>query len=91
MTVITDPDTDEKMLCMGLGFMPVAAVVDPELTLSLQRYAPGGGAGGDAMVLAMREIIDELVRSNAAVEVRPFKFVSTFREAYPLFAQRTDV
>ena len=35
VTVITDPDTDEKMLCMGLGFMPVAAVVDPELTLSL--------------------------------------------------------
>ena len=42
------------------------------------------------MVLALREITDELIRSNAAREVRPFKFVSTFRTAFPLFAQRTD-
>jgi ubiquitin carboxyl-terminal hydrolase 14 len=42
------------------------------------------------MVVAMREMVDELLRSNAAREVRPFKFVSTFRQAFPLFAQRTD-
>lgn len=35
VTVITDPDQDEKMLCIGLGFLPVAAIVDPELTWSL--------------------------------------------------------
>ncbi|OLF81300.1 alcohol dehydrogenase [Maricaulis sp. W15] len=35
VTVITDPDNDEKMLCMGLAFMPVAAILDPDLTLSL--------------------------------------------------------
>lgn len=34
-TIITDDDTDEKMLCVGLGFMPVAALVDFTLTLSL--------------------------------------------------------
>ncbi|GGC09600.1 alcohol dehydrogenase [Marinobacterium zhoushanense] len=34
-TIITDADKDEKMLCVGLGFMPVAALVDYELTLSL--------------------------------------------------------
>ncbi|SJZ57133.1 iron-containing alcohol dehydrogenase [Vibrio cincinnatiensis] len=35
VTVITDDTNDEKMLCMGLGFMPMAALIDFELTLSL--------------------------------------------------------
>lgn len=30
--VITDGDTDEKMLCAGLAYLPVAALVDHELT-----------------------------------------------------------
>ncbi len=34
-TIITDADKDEKMLCVGQGFMPVAALVDYELTLSV--------------------------------------------------------
>lgn len=34
-TVITDDSTDEKMLCAGLSFLPTAAVVDYELTLSM--------------------------------------------------------
>lgn len=34
-TIITDEKTDEKMLCVGVGFMPVAALVDYTLTLSL--------------------------------------------------------
>ncbi|MGW1785833.1 iron-containing alcohol dehydrogenase [Streptomyces sp. NPDC002143] len=34
-TVITDSATDEKMLCSGPAFLPVAAVVDFELTLSM--------------------------------------------------------
>ncbi|MBU3018251.1 iron-containing alcohol dehydrogenase [Paraglaciecola agarilytica] len=34
-TIITDASTDEKMLCMGPGLMPIAAIVDYELTLSL--------------------------------------------------------
>jgi alcohol dehydrogenase class IV len=33
--VITDTETQEKMLWMGLGLMPVAALVDFELTLSM--------------------------------------------------------
>ncbi len=34
-TIITDETSDEKMLCVGIGFMPVAALVDYNLTLSL--------------------------------------------------------
>jgi alcohol dehydrogenase class IV len=32
-TVITDAATDEKMLCAGLAYLPVAALIDYELTL----------------------------------------------------------
>lgn len=35
--VITDTATQEKMLCMGLGLVPVAALVDFELTMSMPR------------------------------------------------------
>lgn len=34
-TIITDEHSDEKMLCVGIGFMPVAALIDYGLTLSL--------------------------------------------------------
>ncbi|WP_193046251.1 iron-containing alcohol dehydrogenase [Mycolicibacterium baixiangningiae] len=34
-TVITDDETDEKMLCPGLSFLPLAIVVDFELTLTM--------------------------------------------------------
>ena len=34
-TVITDSATDEKMLCLGPAFLPLAAVVDVELTMSM--------------------------------------------------------
>lgn len=34
-TVISDTETNEKMLCPGLSFLPVAAIVDFELTLSM--------------------------------------------------------
>jgi alcohol dehydrogenase class IV len=33
-TVVTDSETHEKMLCIGQSFLPVAAIVDYELTLS---------------------------------------------------------
>jgi len=34
-TIITDSATDEKMLCVGPAFLPVAAIIDYELTLSM--------------------------------------------------------
>ncbi|MBN8847937.1 MULTISPECIES: iron-containing alcohol dehydrogenase [unclassified Sphingomonas] len=36
-TIITDEATDEKMLCPGLAYLPVAALVDYELTFSKPR------------------------------------------------------
>lgn len=34
-TVISDSDSDEKMLCPGMSFLPFAAIIDYELTLSM--------------------------------------------------------
>ncbi|MDT0595037.1 iron-containing alcohol dehydrogenase [Glaciecola petra] len=34
-TIITDQDTDEKMLCAGPAYVPAAAIIDYTLTLSL--------------------------------------------------------
>ncbi|ROQ48678.1 iron-containing alcohol dehydrogenase [Pseudomonas putida] len=34
-TIITNEKTDEKLLCAGVGFMPVAALIDYKLTLTL--------------------------------------------------------
>jgi len=34
-TVITDTETDEKMLCAGLGYVPTCALVDYTLTLTM--------------------------------------------------------
>lgn len=34
-TVISDSDSDEKMLCPGQAFLPLAAIVDFELTVSM--------------------------------------------------------
>ncbi|WEV29000.1 iron-containing alcohol dehydrogenase [Streptomyces sp. 71268] len=34
-TIITDSANDEKMLCMGPAFLPLAAIVDVELTISM--------------------------------------------------------
>lgn len=34
-TIITDTDNDEKMLCQGPSFMPVAALIDADLTVSM--------------------------------------------------------
>lgn len=34
-TIITDGETEEKMLCIGPAFLPSAAIIDYELTLSM--------------------------------------------------------
>jgi alcohol dehydrogenase class IV len=34
-TIISDSASDEKMLCSGLGFLPTAAIIDYELTMSM--------------------------------------------------------
>lgn len=56
VTVITDGATDEKMLCMGAGLMPAAAIVDFELTLSLPPRTTAD-TGIDAMTHAIEAYV----------------------------------
>lgn len=55
-TVIQDSDTDEKMLCLGLSFMPVAAIVDYELTLTMPRRLTAD-TGIDALTHAIEAYV----------------------------------
>ena len=54
--VITDTETGEKMLCMGLGMMPVAALVDYELTLSMP-YRLTADTGIDSLCHALEAYV----------------------------------
>lgn len=56
VAVITDTETQEKMLCMGLGLMPVAALVDFELTLSMP-YRLTADTGIDSLCHAMEAYV----------------------------------
>ncbi len=55
-TVIQDSDTEEKMLCLGLSFMPVAAIVDYELTLTMPRRLTAD-TGIDALTHAIEAYV----------------------------------
>jgi len=56
VAVITDTDTQEKMLCMGLGLMPVAALVDYELTLTMP-YRLTADTGLDSLCHALEAYV----------------------------------
>ncbi len=56
VAVITDTDTQEKMLCMGLGLMPVAALVDFELTLTTP-YRLTADTGIDSLCHALEAYV----------------------------------
>ncbi|RAU47902.1 MULTISPECIES: iron-containing alcohol dehydrogenase [unclassified Pseudomonas] len=60
-TIITDEKTDEKMLCVGIGFMPVAALVDFKLTMTLPSRVTAD-TGIDALTHAIEAYVS--LKSN---------------------------
>lgn len=63
----------------------------PEVSHALQRYVPAqANEPGASLVLATRELLAELDRSTAAREVLPLRFVSTFRQLFPRFAEQAE-
>jgi len=73
-TIITDTETSEKMLVMGFGCMPRAALVDHELTLSMP-YRLTADSGLDALCHAMEAYVSR--KANA------------FSDTHALAAMRT--
>nr|AIU93882.1 hypothetical protein LRS1606.448 [Rhodococcus sp. NS1] len=57
-TVITDSDSDEKMLCPGLSFLPVATLVDFELTMSMPARLTAD-TGVDALTHAIEAYVSK--------------------------------
>lgn len=55
-TIITDEANNEKLLCVGMGFMPVAAIIDYSLTLSVPPRTTAD-TGIDAMTHAIEAYI----------------------------------
>ena len=62
VAIITDTQTREKMLCMGLGLMPVAALVDYQLTLTMP-YRLTADTGIDSLCHALEAYVSR--RANA--------------------------
>ena len=67
------------------------------MSTSLQKFGGESGAAvspanteSNAFIAGMRELNVELDRANSAKEVKPFKFVSLFRAAYPMFAAQSE-
>ncbi|MDE9487403.1 iron-containing alcohol dehydrogenase [Xenorhabdus bovienii] len=62
VTIITDEKTDEKLLCIGAGFMPIAAIIDYELTISVPARTTAD-TGIDAMTHAIEAYVSQ--KANA--------------------------
>ncbi len=60
-TIVTDASCDEKMLCIGLAYLPVAALVDYELTLTKPKRLTAD-TGIDALTHAIEAYVSR--RSN---------------------------
>ncbi len=56
VTVVTDTQTQEKMMCLGVGLMPSAALVDFELTMSMP-YRLTADTGIDSLCHAMEAYV----------------------------------
>ncbi len=82
-TIITDEANDEKMLCVGIGFMPVAALVDYSLTLSLPARITAD-TGIDALTHAMEAYVSQ--KANAYSDTQALAAMSligpNLRRAY---------
>ena len=61
-TIITNEITDEKMLCPGLAFLPVAALIDYELTLSAPKRLTAD-TGLDALTHAIEAYVSKRANS----------------------------
>lgn len=82
-TIITDSDTGEKMLCAGPSYLPIGAVVDYELTMSMPPRLTAD-TGVDALTHAVEAYVSKKRNSFAdAVAHRAMVLIGThLRRAY---------
>jgi alcohol dehydrogenase class IV len=63
-TIVTDEENGEKMLCIGLSYLPTAAVVDYELTLSKPKRLTAD-TGVDSLTHAIEAYVSKLANPIA--------------------------
>ena len=82
-TIITDDTSSEKMLCTGLGFMPVATLVDYELTMSLPPRVTAD-CGLDALTHAIEAYVSQKANTFSDIQaLAAIKMISqNLRQAY---------
>ena len=82
-TIITDDEADEKMLCLGLGFMPDAALVDYELTSSVPPRVTAD-TGIDALTHAIEAYVSQKANlfSDAQATAAMRLIAPNLRKAY---------
>lgn len=89
-TIITDSETNEKMLCAGPGYLPKAAVIDYELTLSMPPRLTAD-TGIDALTHAIEAFVSR--RANPVSDTYALAAISRIgrflRRAYTDGSDRT--
>lgn len=89
VTVITDSQSDEKMLCLGLAFLPVAAIVDFELTMSMPPRLTAD-TGVDALTHAIEAYVSK--KANPFADSFALGAISILSRAIRrVYADGTDV
>lgn len=73
-TIITDSETDEKMLCLGPVFLPAAAIIDYELTLSMPPRLTAD-TGIDALTHAIEAYVSR--RANSFSDLLAIKAINS--------------
>jgi alcohol dehydrogenase class IV len=79
-TIVTDVDTNEKMLCIGFAYMPLAAIVDYQLTLSMPKRLTAD-TGIDAFCHAMEAFVSR--RNNPFSDDLALSAVRRIAKALP--------
>lgn len=85
--VATDSQTQEKMLFMGLGLMPVAALVDYELSMTMP-YRLTADAGIDSLCHALEAYVSR--KANAFTDPIALNCMQTIAHNLPLACAQPD-
>jgi alcohol dehydrogenase class IV len=87
-TIITDSDSGEKMLCAGRAYLPAAAIVDYELTLSMPPRLTAD-TGIDALTHAVEAYVSK--KANAVSDTFALAAISRIgRCLRPVYANGAD-
>lgn len=85
VAVITDAETQEKMMCKGLGLLPVAALIDFELTMSMP-YRLTADTGIDSLCHAMEAYVSR--RANAFTDGIALAAMETIYNTLPVACEQ---